>query len=203
MPPFSFDWTEYLDIGESIVFKDKLFFRGFSKKYGSELWISDGTPEGTKLFLDIKEGNESSYPNSLKIVNSNLFFILNRGLSDEIELWITDGTKQNTKRLIDPNCLKNPFYLTPTKNYLYFSGNLCGEKYGLWRSDGTEVGTIFLAELSINSIDNMVLDLAELPSGKVLFSAYTDFLGTELWETDGTPENTHLFKDIIEGPSSS
>ncbi len=203
MPLFSFDWTEYLDIGEPIVFKDKLFFRGFSKKKGWELWVSDGTPEGTDLFLDLKEGNESSYPNSFTIVNSNLFFVLNRGLSDEVELWITDGSKQNTKRLIEPNYLKDPFYLTPTKNYLYFSGNLNGEKYGLWRSDGTKEGTIFLAELYVNSINNEVIDLAELPSGKVLFSASTDFLGTEIWETNGTPENTHLFKDIIEGPSSS
>ena len=41
---------------------------------GSELWVSDGTAEGTRLLRDIEPGPDSSYPNSGRAVGNELWF---------------------------------------------------------------------------------------------------------------------------------
>jgi len=40
-------------IRNSISFKGKLYFQCKTKEYGTELWVSDGTAEGTKLVADV------------------------------------------------------------------------------------------------------------------------------------------------------
>src|SRR5690606_16306578 len=37
---------------------------------------------------------------------------------------------------------------------------------------------------------------------EILFSAFREGIGTELWKTDGTPTGTELVKDIYPGPKS-
>lgn len=41
---------------------------------GIELWISDGTPTGTKLLKDINPGSGSSYPTNLVYYNNEVYF---------------------------------------------------------------------------------------------------------------------------------
>jgi ELWxxDGT repeat protein len=61
---------------------------------GRELWVSDGTPLGTKLLKDINPGSADSYPNSFFTYNNNLYFSANAG-SGQV-LFTTDGTEEGT-----------------------------------------------------------------------------------------------------------
>lgn len=77
----------------------------------------------------------------------------------------------------------------------YFSGRDSSGS-GLWKSDGTEAGTVLVKPLS--SISRMVAF-----GGNLLFVTSTPESGTELWRSNGTAEGTVLVKDIRAGVESS
>lgn len=54
---------------------NKLLFVGFTSGFGYELCMTDGTPAGTKLALDINKGLFSSSPDRFTIKDTSLFFI--------------------------------------------------------------------------------------------------------------------------------
>lgn len=53
---------------------NQVFFAGTSAKEGRELWVSDGTPEGTRLAADLVPGPESSSPSNLTVAGNRLYF---------------------------------------------------------------------------------------------------------------------------------
>ena len=56
-----------------VAFKDKLYFRANGKPGGSELFVSDGTEQGTNLLKDIRT-EASSWIHELTVVGDRLFF---------------------------------------------------------------------------------------------------------------------------------
>ena len=78
---------------------------------------------------------------------------------------------------------------------LYFVANN-GGRSGLWKTDGTPGGTVFLkALLNPENLTRM--------GGAVYFYAGDAATGFELWKSDGTPAGTVLVKDIRPGPANS
>ena len=68
----------------------------------------------------------------------------------------------------------------------------------LWRTDGTEGGTVLVKDIQpgFGSSDPLRLTAA----GNVLyFAAVTMDQGRELWKSDGTEEGTQLVKDVNPG----
>jgi ELWxxDGT repeat protein len=68
-----------------------LYFEGYDKRHGNELWRSDGTPRGTRLVRDIRRGAGrrgagSSSPDHLTAVGKTLFFSANDAVHGA-ELW--------------------------------------------------------------------------------------------------------------------
>lgn len=80
---------------------DVLYFEGDDDVHGMELWISDGTEEGTRMVRDICSGRCSSRPYGFTMSNGTVFF----GAIDSDEpgshwyLWRTDGTEGGTERV--------------------------------------------------------------------------------------------------------
>src|SRR5262245_10276153 len=52
----------------------RLFFAADDGVHGTELWMSNGTTQGTALVLDIRPGGYGSYPDALVDVDGRLFF---------------------------------------------------------------------------------------------------------------------------------
>src|SRR5262245_61620293 len=70
--------------------------------------------------------------------------------------------------------------------------------YGLWKTDGTAVGTVRIPEFNSDSSG------AFQAINGTLFFAHNDRVnGWELWKTDGTAAGTKLLKDIYPGPGDS
>src|SRR5262249_52089425 len=61
----------------------RIFFAGYGPETnaGIELWITDGTPEGTHLVADITPGPASSAPTEFLTVGSTLYFSTGFGSS--------------------------------------------------------------------------------------------------------------------------
>ncbi|MCX6180504.1 MAG: T9SS type A sorting domain-containing protein [Bacteroidetes bacterium] len=119
-----------------IEFNGQIFISGYDLKnsmdnIGHELWVSDGTPAGTKLFKDINVGNGSSRPYNFTIYNSELYFLT---IHNGGELWKTDGSLGGTV-LVKTSTGGSGRKINILYNKMYF-----GQAY-MWESDGTPSGT--------------------------------------------------------------
>jgi ELWxxDGT repeat protein len=192
----------------------KLFFIANDGTTGGELWVSDGTTEGTQLLIDINPGNASSNASGFTEFNGKLFFIANDGVTGT-ELWVSDGTAEGTQLLKDINPGSSPYgspYSSSASNFtevegkLFFTANDGVTGTELWVSDGTAEGTQLLKDINPGSspygspYSSSASNFTEV-DGKLFFTANDGVTGTELWVSDGTAEGTQLLKDINPGSS--
>lgn len=72
-----------------------IFFTASSAAAGEELWVSDGTPAGTRMVKDIVPGSEGCDPKWLTVLGDKVFFSANTPEYGP-ELWVSDGTDAGT-----------------------------------------------------------------------------------------------------------
>jgi ELWxxDGT repeat protein len=173
------------------------------------LWVSDGTAGGTSQVSDVYVDHFGREPYLAAL--GDLLLFASRGTSGA-ELWRSDGTSPGTARVavlpfspgaayayVDSFVRSGPFVFFRLVNG-YDSGDTSQE---LWRTDGTDQGTIHLAQFpnSRGFFDDVswLTDVA----GTLFFSAPDLAHGAELWKSDGTPQGTALVADIRSGKSPS
>jgi ELWxxDGT repeat protein len=78
--------------------------------HGRELWISDGTPAGTRMLQDLRPGPESSNPDDFTMVGPLVYFTADDGQTGR-ELWVLD-TSEGALDLTPPVplCPAGPFF---------------------------------------------------------------------------------------------
>jgi ELWxxDGT repeat protein len=184
-----------------IVFKGKLYFSASSGQSGYELFSSDGTAEGTQLFIDLSPpANYDSNPKSFTIFNDKLFFVVN-DYSHGYELWSTDGTVAGTSLLKDiarPGA-HGPENLTELGGKMFFSVDDGINGNELWVTDGTAEGTHIVKDIYLSANSGSYPENLTAAGNKLFFFASDSIHGNELWVSDGTEQGTHLVKDIIPG----
>jgi ELWxxDGT repeat protein len=79
-----------------------MFFGADDGVNGHELWVTDGTVEGTRLVKDIRPGNEGSFLSKFVEVDGLLYFGASDGDHGQ-ELWVSDGTEEGTQMVRDIN----------------------------------------------------------------------------------------------------
>ena len=186
-----------------VNYNSKVYFQGKDTTHGAELWVTDGTANGTMLVKDIRSNinlNKGSGPIHFGVYKNKLYFSA-ADTSSNIELWVTDGTTNGT--LLFKEFQAGPVYggsarlLTVYKDHLYFKAQLDTGSWQLIRSDGTVTGTKvvrpstatvqddcvqwFTSELFINPTDSAMYFGAEYTS-----------TGYELWslkDTTGSSTN--------------
>ena len=121
----------------NLVHNLRLFISANDGIVGQELFVTDGTADGTTLFKDINP-NGSSDPHDMTIVNGVNYFVATDGFSG-FELWKTNGSTGGTVMVKDIN----PSHLTAVGNALYFIANA-----ELWKSDGTTDGTVMVKDIN-------------------------------------------------------
>lgn len=96
----------------------------------------------------------------------------------------------------------SPYALTRVGNEIYFGANKSNKGVGLWKSDGTEDGTVLVKQIGSVFFYPQISSLVEF-NGKLAFIANDSIHGIELWISDGTEQGTFMVKDIYEGAGSS
>jgi ELWxxDGT repeat protein len=155
--------------------------------HGRDLWITDGTEDGTSLAFDTHPGtadavnDEEAAYNSAPLGESHLVFGTNDGL------YVTDGTAENTNKLYDDNYVR----IIGTLNGDVYYGSSKGDILKV--SAATHEATVVKHKTNggyVESYGDYILN------GKLIFVAYWEDTGYEWWVTDGTEDGTHILKDI-------
>ncbi len=166
-----------------------------------ELWESDGTTVGTKLFKSFPVNANNRFPFiylnysydgatrtlTNPLFNGNFFFSANSS-ADGNELWISDGNPDPAHTHVVKNINAAGDGITDDISYLYTSTGLffaaddgtIGNE--LWKTDGTSANTTLVKDIYPNA-GNANPSLAFIVNGKILFTA-----------TDGDdPDHTDLY----------
>lgn len=157
------------------------------------LWKTNGTEVGTtqiESFSDLKE---------IEVLNNNLIFCVP---SPNWQLWKSDGTNTTLiKEFPNASSFDGIFNLTPANGFVFFTVN---ENYvrKLWRTDGTEAGTILVKDIDPTNYASYSPGGYFEFNNNVYFNAGTSTTGQELWKSDGTEAGTTIVKDIRPGVAS-
>ena len=92
----------------------------------------------------------------------------------------------------------NVCYLTDVNNNLFFAATNGVHGMELWKSDGTEAGTVMIKDIRPGSANSSIGYLTNI-NGTLYFVANNGSAGTELWKSDGTAAGTVMVKDIRTG----
>src|SRR5690606_23070101 len=181
-----------------------------------ELWRTDGNNAGTILLEEINPGAPASNPRLFQNFKNMTLFAATNGATGE-EIWKTDGTAAGTVILKDINSGAqsstfvnielapgifypvNVFYsFHEFNNLAFFTAVDANGAGGIWRTDGTELNTVLVKEMtpnaaSLQNIFYLMFDAFNLP-GKFIFPYVEVDTKGELWESDGTAAGTKLFK---------
>jgi ELWxxDGT repeat protein len=173
--------------------------------------------EPRRLFstgASIVAGASVAGPRYLTDFNGTLLFRAGDPLHGE-EWWRSDGTAAGTRIIKDVNpgpAASNPGQVG------YFPGNDPGEfrtvgptfffaardgsagGASLWKSDGTEAGTVRVRAFSQEGTRPWPLTAV---NGALYFTASTSSTGVELWRSDGTEFGTYMVGDIRPGVAAS
>lgn len=150
---------------------------------GAELWVSNGTREGTNAV----SGPVLNQARNLTPVGERMFF-LTEDESEKMTLWVSDGTETGTKAISGP--LSEVDRFAPVGERLFFVAENESGSTTLWVSDGTANGTKAVTNLS--SAPGSMLALAN----KLILTFHQHRVSSEFWSSDGTEDGTMLLRQF-------
>ena len=175
--------------GYTFFFRDAFYLNGNLGFSISELWRTDGTPEGTSKIKDISTAGY--YSNFIPAVNgSNLNFV-----SDDA-LWKTDGTYEGTVQFFGMSRQgSNPSELTDVNGALFLKA---------YDGSGDALFTTTApVDEAVREIRGWLHNMKEFSeaNGLLYFSMNAAYYpdpnpGNEPWVSDGKYEGTHMVKNI-------
>ncbi len=169
-------------------------------------------PQSIALVKDILAGTSSSTPALITNVNGTAFFRATDGTGaggHGPELWKSDGTPAGTVLVKDINpgtgtgiVASSGSVLINFNGTLYFAATDGVNGAELWKSDGTDAGTVMVTDINPGAGASSPADLTVVGSS-LFFTANDGTTGIELWKTDGTAIGTVQVKDISAGSGNS
>lgn len=181
---------------EFMKLNNKLFFTAAVTGGNRELFVSDGTVDGTKAITNLQASGKMV--DRIIPFNETAFFFTTWSSADYSNtLYLSDGTEQGVTELINFGFNKYgvPFFIehvASTSNTLYLI--IEAEGSDLWKSDGTKEGTGKVA-------DFLRIDELAISGNQLFFVETTNVFSGErfLRKSNGTPGGTVTLKALNPG----
>lgn len=162
---------------KTIVINNVLYFFSNTADYGPALCRSDGSVAGTFVVKDINPGTGYINGSFTAVIDNIGYFYSSNGINGN-ELWRTDGTGPGTYMVKDiyPGAGESYIGLKSDAsailgNYFYFRATDVASGAELWKSDGTEAGTVRVADLNAGSASSYPVTLAALGNSLIVSSS--------------------------------
>ncbi len=181
------------------VLNNVMYLAGYTSVDGDGLYkYNAANSNGIKLVKDLTPGSDVDYiyPGEMRVVNGTLYFkvVSNVGYAHD-ELWSSKGKPANTQavKVFDAGAITYNYYNINGTLYFVEYNNAYGNE--LWKTDGSDAGTLLVKDIIPGSGSSYPEDLT-FSNGKLLFKATDNDHGTELFSSDGTDAGTTLLRDI-------
>lgn len=166
-----------------------IFFTARSDENGNEVWITDGTMEGTKLLKDINQsgtdpGISNSNASEFIEYNGKVYFSANNGTNGS-EVWVTDGTTAGTVLFKDINVgtgSSKPSLFTSHDNLLYFVANDPAVGRELFVTDGTVKNTKLVGDFYPGTTGSTISDIISYQNNLYVNANINAQVGKELYK---------------------
>lgn len=195
---FAIAGVEIATSAETVSAGDRMFFAGQSTA-GSELWVTDGSADGTHMVADLFAGPASSEPKNFVVLGDRLLFVAKVSI-DEYRLQSMDIP---TGAL---TTLNNTFGLAGAKlvrldDIVLFVGGASYEgDFELWRTDGTVAGTQIVVDINPAPASPLTFGGGVVIVGDRALFVAADQNGMALWSTDGTAGQTIRIAELNPHP---
>jgi trimeric autotransporter adhesin len=187
----------------------RIYFAGYDLQtsyYETEPWVSDGTPQGTKVLKEILSGPHGSMPSSFTGINGKVIF--NARSENGAELWITNGTEAGTTLLKDINTHSTEgsnagaSSIIPLAEHVIFTAydGIHGEE--IYTSDGSGKGTFLLKDINPEPWESSATQLLVRRKNHVYFIASRPDPSdrfrniSSIYRTNGTTARTEKIADL-------
>ena len=198
------------------VLGGRLVFSAQTAAKAAPLFVSDGTPEGTREI-----NPNAAWASQLVTAGRRLVFTSEIHGTDPFGypqvtpngIWATDGTPGGTRQLSHPGQNILP-PLMPFRDDVFYGGSFLGGGFNveLWRTTGRLQGGVLVKNINLQRYAGFHGICYTEPSypgpgvvigDRLVFAANDGLNGREPWITDGTTAGTHLLRDINLGRHES
>ena len=157
-----------------------------------ELWISDGSVQGTQRLAELPQGNGDGLQILGWVGDELIMSVPGEGTEAGSGLWKADLISPAATQLFGPPT--SPGFrafgeAASTGDTIFFMASDDASGAELWASDGTAAGTRLVKDLYPGSSSSFPGDFTAA-AGRVFFTAEVGPQGPELWTSDGTPAGT-------------
>lgn len=180
------------------VVADALYFAAFDDASAWGVWKTDGTAEGTLKLAQVGLGVTGDETLQIGGADNDLFVTITGSWSFAAQAWHIDAVTQATTLLVsgDPAQARSQIDDSIVVGVtFFFAADFGPGKRGLWKSDGTVVGTEWLKDVWSPRRSSRIRDLMNI-NGRLLFIGDDDRYGQEIWQSDGTSAGTTVLKEI-------
>ena len=178
---------------------DRIYFTATTPGSGQQLWMSDGSAEGTRMVVLLNQ-NATAYPafRGLTPYKGSLLFVAPG--AHRTTLYRTDGDVESTQVVAPSEAFEPLGSIAQLGDTLVVAA--MDNDYGaeLWKSDGTSAGTTLLKDV-MPGLNGSYPDQLTVVGNTLFFVAY-DQTGRTLFRTDGTAAGTARVDGAVERPNA-
>ncbi len=183
---------------------NRIWFAALDPVHGRELWLTDGTPAGTRRVVDVLPGTASGLVGRERSAVALAGGLVFAGSNPQVgtEPFFSDGTAAGTRPLFDiaPGTAGSaPLDFEQHAGRAYFSAidPLHGRE--LWSTDGTSGGTRREVDIQAGTAQGTHTPLGSTTAG-LLFAADDGMHGIEPWIFDPTTRTASLLANLAPDP---